>query len=196
MLPKNGLALAGMMVSLLGLVLSIIVIGGFLGLAGFVLSALGLRRARSLDGNGKAIAVGGMVVGILAIGLSILGFFWIRSFLDNGDTTVINGIRSTSADTEHPPQEDFDRIECGGSNTGLLARATVTLTNRSSRDTRYTVTVEWDTETTTTVSDTFTTDSVDIGETDSFSTIDLSGEALIETCRVVEINRRPFSFLP
>lgn len=184
------------MAAVLGLVLSVVVIGGVLGLAGFVLSAVGFRRSRSVDGSGKALAIGGMVVGVIAIALSVLGFFWIRGLLDDGEVTVINNIRSTSSDAEHPPQEDVDRIECGGSNTGLLAQATVTITNRSDRDTRYTVTVEWDTASDTAVSETFSTDTVDVGTTDSFSAIDLSGTALLDTCRVVQIDRRVFWLLP
>lgn len=189
------MATVGLIVSTLGLVLAIIVIGGFIGLIGLVVSVIGLRRSRTLDGRGRAFALGGIALGLLSIGTAIYGAFWIQSLLDSGETTVINNIESTTSDAEYPPQETFDGIECGSSNTGLLARATVTLTNRNDKDSRYSVTVRWDTDEDDTVERTFTTDTLEVDETNSFTTTELTGTAVVDSCRVVKINRPRQGFL-
>lgn len=192
---ENGLATVGLIVSTLGLVLAVIVIGGFIGLIGIIVSGLGLHRSRALEGRGRALALGGIALGLLSIGTAIYGFFWIQTLLDSGETTVINNIESTTSDDDYPPQETFDSIECGASNTGLLARATVTLTNRNDNDSRYAVTVRWDTEGDGPVESTFTTDTLEVDETDSFTTTELTGTAVVDSCRVVKINRPGLGFL-
>lgn len=190
----NPIALAGLMVSVLGLVLALVVIGGFIGIAGFVLSAIAFRRSRRRGIGGRGVAVGGMMLGVLAVLASVAGFFYLLALIDSGDPTVRDGIASTSRNTEFPPQDDYDGIDCEQSTTGLVARATVTLTNRSTSASVYQVVVEWDTESGDAIDEVVTTDYVDPDETIEFDVLELSGDAVFASCRVTTIERSTFPF--
>ena len=194
-LPReNPMALAGLMISVLGLVLAIIVVGAFVGLAGLVISAVAYRRTvtRGLDGRGLALS--GMALGIASIGLSVLGFFTLLSIVDTQDPIIRDGVATTSRNTTQPPQDDIDGIECRTSNTGQIAQATVQLTNRSSERSLYQVRVEWDTGGDEPVHDVVTTGYIQPGETDQVDVIDLSGRAIAESCAITAIERQTLPF--
>lgn len=182
------------MVSVLGLVLAMVVIGGFIGIAGFVLSAIAFRRARKRDIGGGGMAIGGMALGVLAVVASVAGFFYILALIDSSDPTTRNGIESTSRNTEFPPQDDYDTIECGASSSGLVSRATVTITNRSAGSSVYQLVVEWDTESGATVEEVVTTGFVDAGETTTVEVLELSGRAVETSCRVTKMERSSYPF--
>jgi len=182
------------MVSVLGLVLAMVVIGGFIGLAGFALSAVAFRRARKRNLGGSGVAIGGMVLGVLAMVTAVAGFFYILALVDSSDPIVRDNIASSSRNTQFPPQDDVDQIECGASSNGLVARATVTITNRSEGRSVYQIVVEWETEDGGTVDELVTTDYVDPNETLQLDVLELAPGAGEATCRVTTIERSAFPF--
>ncbi|WP_395640051.1 DUF2510 domain-containing protein [Pseudolysinimonas sp.] len=69
----NGLAIAGLIVSAAGW----LILGGLAAIAGIILSAFGLSRARQLDAlghpnSGRGIALAGLVIGIVVFVISII----------------------------------------------------------------------------------------------------------------------------
>lgn len=188
------MALAGLMISVLGLVLAIIVVGAFIGFAGFVVSTVAYRRARTRDLDGRGLALGGIVLGLASMALSVLGFFTLLAIVDSGDPIVRNGIATSSRNTTQPPQDDIDSIECQTSNTGRIARATVQLTNRSSERSLYEVRVEWNDGSGGQVHDVVRTDYLEPGETESIEVLDLSGDAVADSCAITAIDRQTLPF--
>ena len=60
----NGLAVAGFVVSLVSFFINF---WGIVGLIGTILSAVGLKNSKELDGKGKGLAITGLVFGIIGI---------------------------------------------------------------------------------------------------------------------------------
>ena len=70
----NGLAVAGLVMGILGLVLFWIpFLGILLGILGLIFGGIGIGRANKV-GKGKGMAVAGLVMGILGL---LLGLAWI-----------------------------------------------------------------------------------------------------------------------
>lgn len=187
----NPIAVAALVVAVLALILSVIVIGFFVAIVSVVLSIVALRRARR-GRRGRGLAVGGIGLSLLAMVFSVAALLFLVSFLRSGDTTVRNGIATTSDNQEFPPQDDIDEIECSASNSGRLAQARVTITNRSEERSVYRITIEWDTASGP-IEEIVTTGFVDVADTESYEAVDLSGTADRESCRITAIDR---SFLP
>ncbi len=187
----NPIAIAGIIVAVLALVLSIIVIGGLIGIVSFVLCVIGLRRARR-GKRGRGLAITGIVVSLLSILFSAVAVVFLVALVRSGDEIVRDGIITTSDNTEYPPQDDIDGIECSASNSGRIAQATVTITNRSTGPSVYRITIEWETNGEP-IEEIVSTDYLDAGESASYEAVDLSGRAMEDSCRVTRIER---SFLP
>ncbi|WP_329571813.1 DUF4190 domain-containing protein [Kitasatospora sp. NBC_01266] len=68
---KNGLALAAVVLGVIGLISSIVVVGGLLGVIGLVLGVLALRTAKR-TGVGRGKAITGTVTSSIAIVASVL----------------------------------------------------------------------------------------------------------------------------
>jgi len=187
----NPIAIAGIIVAVLALVLSIIVIGGVIGIVSFVLCVVALRRARA-GKRGRGLAISGIIVSILAVLFSVVAVVFFVALVRSGDEIVRDGIITTSDNTEYPPQDDIDRIECSASNSGRIAQATVTITNRSTGPSVYRITIEWETDDEP-IEDVISTDFLDAMESASYEAVDLSGRAIEDSCRVTRIDR---SFLP
>ena len=68
--PKqtNGAAVCGLVFSILGILCILPVLGSFVG---FICSIVGLRKAKRLNGEGRGMALGGLIVGIVGL------LFWI-----------------------------------------------------------------------------------------------------------------------
>src|SRR5271169_2077689 len=76
--PRTGLAIASLILGIVGLCLSLVLVGGLLGILGL---ALGLVHIRGRRGP-TAMAWCGVVFSILGIAASVvLGFFYFRSVL-------------------------------------------------------------------------------------------------------------------
>jgi hypothetical protein len=79
--PKNGLAIAGLIVSIVSLLIGIY---GLACITGIVLSGLGLSRARQMEAAGgvavgKSAATAGVVVGIISLVLNIIWIAWVAN---------------------------------------------------------------------------------------------------------------------
>jgi hypothetical protein len=71
----NGLAVAGMVLGILGLVLCWVPFLGWLcALIGIVLGALGMSKAKKVGGKGKGMAIAGLVCGILGLLIGVVLF--------------------------------------------------------------------------------------------------------------------------
>ncbi len=189
--PENPIAIAGLVCSVLALICAAIVIGGVIGVVSFALSAIGLRRAR-LGARGRGVAIGGIVLSLLAIAMSIVALLMILSAI-RGEDTVVDGIATTSSNTRYPPQSDLDDVQCETSRSGAIARAFVTLTNRSTGPSIYEVTVAWDSpdgRIETLVSSEF----VDSDETIELDALELTGRGEPDSCRVTRIERSGLPF--
>ena len=189
--PDNGIAVAGLVVALLSLVLAIIVIGGVTAIIAIVLSIIGLRRSKEL-GRGRGIAIGGIALSLLALVVSIGSVILITVSLDT-EETVRDGIATTSSNTEFPPQDDLDSVNCTASDGGDTALAVVTVTNRSEGQSVYTVTLAWnagDREVTESVRSEF----LEAGDTTMLRLFATASEVQAESCRVTRIERSGFSF--
>ncbi|MFF2197883.1 hypothetical protein, partial [Streptomyces sp. NPDC058157] len=91
-LPQtNGLAVAGLVLSLLGLVLGVIPflfwLGGLLALVGIGLAGGGVARARKGAGR-RTMAVAGAVLGVLGLGASVGGWFLTALILDKAHDRI------------------------------------------------------------------------------------------------------------
>ena len=179
--------------SLTALILSIIVIGGIVGIVGFVLSAIGLRRAKSI-GRGRAMALGGMALAGLSVLFSTLAVGFLVAALNGGEEKVINDIATRSSNTEFPPQLDLDEVVCESS--GDLALATVSITNNSRGESIYGITVEWETDLGTIVSGTVQSELLPADGQQSLRLFDQTGNGVPDTCRVSRIERSGLGFLP
>ncbi len=189
----NPIAVAGLIVSLLALILSIVVIGFVVGIVSLVLCIIGLRRARRDGLRGRGLAITGIGLSVLSMVLSILGVLLIASLVRSlGDDTIRDGIATTSSNTADPPQDDLDQVDCLESNTGLVATARVMITNRSQQSSVYQITVVWDSPSGT-IEEELTTGYVGVDESRTLTAVDLSGNADTASCRVSRIER---SILP
>lgn len=178
--------------AVLALILAIVVVGFFVALVSGVMGIVALRRARR-GRRGRGLAITSIVLSLLAMCFSVLGLLFIISTLRSGDVTVRDGIATSSDNSEYPPQDDIDGIECSASNSGRLAQARVTITNRSEGRSVYQLTLEWDTPDGNSIEEVITTGFVDAGETETLEAVDLSGTAVRDSCRITRIDR---SFLP
>jgi len=185
--PDNPIAIAGLTVSVLGIVLAVVVIGFFFGLIGTSLSAIALKRSRQGLGR-RGMSIAGIIVGVLAMLLSVAGVFAILA-LANGEESTRNGIITNSTNETHPPQDDLDATVCGESNSGRIATTSVRITNRSESSSVYRIEVEWETEGGDIISSTNTTSYVGVDESITVDFVETSGRGLVDSCRVVRIDR-------
>ncbi len=185
--PDNPIAIAGLTVSVLGIVLAVVVIGFFFGLIGTSLSAIALKRSRQGLGR-RGMSIAGIITGVLAMLLSVAGVFAILA-LANGEESTRNGIITNSTNETHPPQDDLDATVCGESNSGRIATTSVRITNRSEASSVYRIEVEWETEDGDAISSTNTTSYLGVGESITVDFVETSGRGLVDSCRVVRIDR-------
>ena len=83
--PENGIAVAGLILGILGIVLFWLpLIGMLVALIGLVLGALGMGKARRTGGKHFGLAVTGLVTGIVGfiVGLGVLAAVAVPAFLD------------------------------------------------------------------------------------------------------------------
>lgn len=189
----NPIAVAGLVVALLALILSMIVIGGVIAFVSFGLCVVGLRRSKTL-GRGRGLAISGIVLSVLAVLASGAAFAIIYATLTGGDDIELNGILTTSTNEEYPPQEDLVSVECSSSDNGGLPLAIITLENKSTGRSVYSVTVEWDTPSGT-VDGEVSSDFVDEDAREVLRLFELTSAGIPDTCRVTRIERTGFLLL-
>jgi hypothetical protein len=194
----NPIAVAGLVISLLALVLSIVVLGGLIAFVSFVLCVIGLRRSKTI-GRGRGLAIGGIVLSILSVLASAAALAILIATINGGDEVSRNGIVTTSTNVEYPPQDDLVSVECTASESGNLPLAIITLQNNSTGRSTYRVTVTWEaqgnseeTPAAAEVSDEVRSDYIEAGETETLRLFQRSSRALVDTCRVTRIERSGF----
>ena len=194
----NPIAVAGLVVSVLALVLSVIVLGGLIAFVSFVLCVIGLRRSKTI-GRGRGLAIGGIVLSVLSLVASAAALAVLFTTINGGDEITRNGIITTSTNLEYPPQDDLVDVECTASESGNLPLAIITLQNNSTGQSVYHVTVTWETrgsseETTaaTDVSGEVSSGDVEAGETETLRLFERSSRALVDSCQVTRIERWGF----
>lgn len=186
----NAIAVAGLVVAVLALVLSMIVIGGVIAFVSLTLCIIGLRRSKTLQ-RGRGISIAGILLSILAIMASAAALAIFYAAVTGGEEVVRDGIITTSSNTDFPPQDDLVDVVCSASNTGDVPLAIIELENKSDGRSVYSVTVEWDTNSGV-VSGEVDSDFVDAGETVSLRLFERSTSGIAETCRVTRIERSGF----
>ena len=84
-LPK-GMAVASLVLGILGLLTSFFLLGGLLGLIAVILGVLALGKIKRGEADGRGLAIGGIITGALAMLLTILLLVTVGSFLsENSD---------------------------------------------------------------------------------------------------------------
>ncbi len=170
-----------------------IVIGGLIAFVSFALCVIGVRRSKTL-GSGRGLAISGIVLSVLALLASGAAAVIIYATLNGGDEIVRNGIVTTSTNTEFPPQDDLVSVECTSSDSGNLPLAIITLENKSTGRSLYSVTVEWDT-TSGVIEDEVSSDFIDEGATEVLRLFERSSAGISDACRVTRIERSGFRLL-
>lgn len=189
----NPIAVAGLVVSVLALILSMIVIGAIVGIVSFVLCVIGLRRSRT-SGRGRGLSIGGIMLSLLALLVSAAAAAFIIATITSGEDTILNGVATTSSNHEFPPQNDIESVECSASESGSLPLAIITVRNNSEGRSVYRVTVEWETSSGE-IADDVRSDFIDVGETETLRLFERSSAGIPDTCRVTRIERSGFRFL-
>lgn len=73
----NGLAVAGMVLGIIGLVFCWVpVLGWILALLGLIFGAIGNGKANRIGGKGKGMALAGLIMGVLGLIIGIALFIW------------------------------------------------------------------------------------------------------------------------
>ena len=92
--PKNGLAIAGLVCSLCGIITC-----GLTSIVGFILSIIGLSKSKNMNGEGKGLAIGGIVSGALIILLYVFVFVFMAGSIYSITNNIINGTDSRNDDS-------------------------------------------------------------------------------------------------
>ena len=82
---RNGMAIAALVLGIVGLVTSIVFIGGALGIVGLILGIVSLRSSKR-TGTGRGMAIGGIVTSILAMAATValvIATVWIVHKAEN-----------------------------------------------------------------------------------------------------------------
>ncbi len=101
--PKNNMALAGFICSISGLITC-----GIVSIVGLILSIVGLNKSKELNGEGKGLAIAGIVIGAIeTISIIIIAFFMIF-FLSIAIPDTVEGVDRVYTDGI----EDDDDYAC------------------------------------------------------------------------------------
>lgn len=93
--PGNGLAVAGLVLGILGLALCWLPFVGWLcALVGIILGALGMSRAKKIGGRGKGMAVAGLICGIIGLFIGIMLFVLATMAVKSFDDYMTKSKRS------------------------------------------------------------------------------------------------------
>ncbi len=85
----NGMAITSLVIAVLSFFLAFVAIGGLGGIVAVVLGVLALRRVKETGQGGRGLAIGGIVVGALAVLLGIvmtIVFVFVGNVIESGST--------------------------------------------------------------------------------------------------------------
>ena len=91
---NNGLAIAGFVVSLVSIFLNFYCITGIVGI---ILSIIGLKKSSELEGNGKGMAIAGIVLGVVGIVVGIVAIVIIVGLFSNGANELIDAMNEINS---------------------------------------------------------------------------------------------------
>ena len=86
----TGLAVASLVLGILGLLSSPILLGGLLGLVAVILGVVALGKIKRGEAGGRGLALGGIVTGVLAMLVTVLILVTVGSFLANNADEINN----------------------------------------------------------------------------------------------------------
>jgi hypothetical protein len=156
-----------------------------LGLVGLALGILAIRH----PGSVRRLALGGILLSTigLLVGLGLVAYLLLED--DNGKGTVIDGIESSSNDTEHPPQRDIDGdIDC--QIDVRVVRASGQVTNHTSQVVSYQLITAWERDGRPIAESTAIVESVPPGGTRTWEvSAGAQNPPPSTTCRVLRIDR-------
>jgi hypothetical protein len=130
--PRNGIAAAATVLGITGAALSwlpfVFVVGVIAAVLGIVFGLVGLRRARRA-GHGRALAMTGLVTGVVGVAMGSLGV-----------VLTIATVRALDA-FENPEPHAVEIVECAVDDG--VARATGAIVNRGDRTADFSVLIEF-----------------------------------------------------
>lgn len=88
-LPK-GMAVASLVLGILGIVTSFFLLGGLLGLIAVILGAVALRQIKRGQADGRGMAIGGVVTGVIAVVIVVILIAVAGTFFTNNKEKFAN----------------------------------------------------------------------------------------------------------
>jgi len=108
-----GLAVASLVLGILGIITSFILVGGLLGLLAVILGFIALGKAKRGEAGGRGLAIGGIVAGALALLLALVLLVTVGAFFARNSDEFSNLTDCLqAADDEQAEvacQEEFER---------------------------------------------------------------------------------------
>lgn len=180
----NPIALAALVVSVAALLLSIVVIGGFVGIIAIVMAGVGLKRAKTTT-SGRGFAIGAIALSVLSIAASVGAGIILAQIIEDGSLTL-EGFDPNVSSAEFPVDDDFISLDCTEDG---LALAIITVENNTDVDQRYSVTVTWDNDLGEVLTGEARSDFVEPGETEEVRIFQRSSSAIIDSCEMTSFTR-------
>jgi hypothetical protein len=156
-----------------------------LGLVGLVLGISAMRRGRE-----RRLALAGTLLSVvgLAVGLGVVAFLVAADDDESGQTSVVDGIESGTADDEHPPQLDVGRdVGCRAEMGALRAEGTVT--NHTEEPASYQLVIVWEREGRRLAESTAILDEIRAGGSQAWEVAAVAEGDAATSCRVLRIDR-------
>ena len=86
----TGMAVASLVLGILGLLTSAFLLGGLLGLVAIILGIIALGKIKRGEAGGRGMALGGIITGILALLVTILIVVTVGAFFANNKDEIDN----------------------------------------------------------------------------------------------------------
>ncbi len=100
--PKNNMAIAGFVCSLCGLITC-----GIVSIVGLILSIVGLKKSGEMNGEGKGLAIAGVVIGAIETVLMIITIIFLIIVVASAST-----YENIFSDNTNKMQDVYDSIGC------------------------------------------------------------------------------------
>lgn len=112
-LPK-GLAVASLVLGIVGIVTSFLLFGALLGLVALILGFVALGKVKRGEADGRGLAIGGIVTGVLAMLLTLILVATVGTFFAKNKDKISNltecvNKANGNKQAEQACQEEFNR---------------------------------------------------------------------------------------